>query len=55
MAQTRMQVALVLTVLGACGQIGKSQAFEVVSIRLSVDAASKPSKHFDNLRAVEKY
>ena len=43
MAQTRMQLALVLTALGACRQTAKSQAFEVASIRLSVDAARKLS------------
>jgi uncharacterized protein (TIGR03435 family) len=44
MTQTRMPVALALTVLGACGQTAKSQAaFEVASIKLSVDATRKPS------------
>jgi uncharacterized protein (TIGR03435 family) len=43
MAQTLMPVALILTILGACGQIARSQtAFEVASIRLSVDATRKP-------------
>jgi uncharacterized protein (TIGR03435 family) len=44
MAQTRMPVALVLTALGVCGKVASSQAaFEVASIKLSVDATRKPS------------
>jgi uncharacterized protein (TIGR03435 family) len=44
MPRTRMLVALVLAILGARGQIARGQtAFEIASIRLSVDATRKPS------------
>jgi uncharacterized protein (TIGR03435 family) len=44
MAHTRMSAALILSVLCACGQIASGQAaFEVASIKLSVDATRKPS------------
>jgi uncharacterized protein (TIGR03435 family) len=44
MAQTRLPMILVLIVLGACAQIARSQtAFEVASIKLSVDSTRKPS------------
>ena len=44
MAHTRMPMVLVLIVWGAYGQIARSQtAFEVASIKLSVDATRKPS------------
>jgi uncharacterized protein (TIGR03435 family) len=44
MAHTRMSVTLILSVLGAGGQIARGQAtFEVASVKLSVDATRKPS------------
>jgi uncharacterized protein (TIGR03435 family) len=44
MALTRTPAALILAILGAWGQAARSQtAFEVASVRLSVDTSRKPS------------